>query len=532
MAEGKAHAGAKGDSQNPWLIALVVSIATFMEVLDTTIANVALRHIAGSLAASQSESTWVVTSYLVANAVILSISGWLARTLGRKRFYLICVGVFTVSSVLCGLAWNLQSLLFFRVLQGLGGGGMAPVSQSILTDAFPPEKRGQAFSLFGFSVVVAPVVGPTLGGWITDSYSWHWCFLINGPVGAASLALVAFLVKEPQSAEHERRQRLAEGLDFDIIGFVLVAAGLGCLEVVLDKGQEDDWFQSSFIVVVAAISAVCLIALVPWELTRRRPIIDVGLIFQRQFGTCFLIMLTMGALIYSTVQVMPQLLQEQLGYTALLAGLALSPGGVVAMAMMLVCGRLAGSVQPKYQMMLGAGILAASMWHLTGISPGIDFSYAMWARIFISLGLPFLFIPITAASYDGLPPDRTDQASALINVARNQGGSFGVAFAQTVLARREQFHQSRLVEHVAPSDTNYQHMLQALDAFFTGQGSGKAQASRQAMAWIGRQIGTQATFLAYIDVFWWLAMLALLVIPMTLLIRPTTQGTGRSAPSH
>lgn len=514
------------DGHNPWLIAVVVSIATFMEVLDTTIANVALRHIAGSLAASQSQATWVVTSYLVANAMVLSISGWLARALGRKRYYCLSVAIFTASSVACGLAWNLQSLLFFRVLQGLGGGGMAPVSQSILNDAFPPEKRGQAFSLFGFAVVVAPVVGPTLGGWITDNYSWHWCFLINGPVGVASLMLVGYLVKETRAAENERRERIRQGLDFDLIGFVLVAAGLGCLEVVLDKGQEEDWFQSSFIVTFAAIAAFCLIALVPWELRRRKPIVDVGLIFQRQFGTCFLVMLCTGALLYASVQIMPQLLQEQLGYTAMLAGLALSPGGLVAMVMMLVCGRLTSVVQPKYLIMAGTIVLAVGMWHLTGLSPDIDFAYSMWARIIISAGLPLLFIPITAASYDGMPPDRTDQASALINVARNQGGSVGVALAQTILARREQFHQSRLVEHVVPSDSHYQSAFQSLNQVFMAQGSNASDASRRAIAWIGRELGRQAIFLAYVDVFWVLTMLALAMIPLALLIRSIRLGSA------
>ncbi|MDQ0391476.1 DHA2 family efflux MFS transporter permease subunit [Labrys monachus] len=516
---------------NPWLIAIVVSIATFMEVLDTTIANVALRYIAGSLAASQEESTWVVTSYLVANAVVLSISGWLARTLGRKRFYMICVAVFTISSLLCGFAWNLQSLLFFRVLQGLGGGGMAPCSQSILADSFPPEKRGQAFGVFGIAVVVAPVVGPTLGGWLTDTYSWHWCFLINGPVGILSLALVAYLISEPAKAEKERLERLKRGINFDFVGFLLIALGLGCLEVVLDKGQEDDWFGSSFILVFAVIAACSLIALVPWELSRREPIVEIRLLFRRQFGMCFVVMLGTGAILISTIQFMPQLLQESFGYTALLAGLTVSPGGLVTMAMMPVGGRLTGFIQPKYLIMFGAALIAYSMWHLTGLSPDINFSYAVWARVILAAGLPFIFIPITTASYDGVPPDKTDQASALINVARNQGGSFGVALAQTVLARREQFHQSRLSEHTIPSSTNYQAAMQHLTELFMAQGAGKAGATQEATAWIGQTIAAQATFLAYIDVFWVLALLAAVMIPAAMLIRPVKLGSG-GGPMH
>jgi MFS transporter, DHA2 family, multidrug resistance protein len=505
---------------NPYLIAFVVSIATFMEVLDTTIANVALRHIAGSLAVGIDESTYVITSYLVANAIVLSISGWLSTVIGRKRFYMICVATFTVSSLLCGFAWNLQALVLFRILQGLGGGGMATSEQAILADSFPPHKRGQAFAIYGIAVVVAPVIGPTLGGWITDTYTWHWVFLINVPMGVLSLFLVGTLVKEPSGAEEEREKLLSKGLRVDYVGFLLVAIGLGSLEYVLDEGQRSDWFGSNMIVFFALLSAVSLLALIPWELTREDPIVDLRLLGRRQFAACFLVMLATGAVLISTTQLLPQLLQTELNYTALLAGLALSPGGIATLVLMPVVGRLTGIVQPKYLIMLGAAIVAFSMWHLTGLTGDITYGYAAMSRIFLALGLPFLFLPVTTASYDGVPPEKTNQASALINVARNIGGSMGVALAQTVLAQRQQFHQSRLIEHAAPSDLGYQQTIETMTRFFQAQGSSASDAASQAVAWVGRILQQQVDLLAYIDVFWTLAVVAVLMIPTAAVLRP------------
>ncbi|MET4186750.1 DHA2 family multidrug resistance protein [Bradyrhizobium sp. JR7.2] len=509
---------------NPYLIAFVVSIATFMEVLDTTIANVALRHIAGGLAVGIDESTYVITSYLVANAIVLSISGWLSTVIGRKRFYMICVATFTISSLLCGFAWNLQSLVLFRILQGLGGGGMATSEQAILADSFPPEKRGQAFAIYGVAVVVAPVIGPTLGGWITDTYSWHWVFLINVPMGLLSLFLVGTLVKEPSGAEEEREKLLSKGVQVDYIGFALVAIGLGSLEYVLDEGQRNDWFGSNMIIFFAVLSAVSLLALIPWELTREEPIIDLRLLGRRQFAACFLVMLGTGAVLISTTQILPQLLQTELNYTALLAGLALSPGGIATLMLMPVVGRLVSTVQPKYLIMFGATVVAFSMWHLTGLNGDITYGYAALARVFLAIGLPFLFLPVTTASYDGVPSDKTNQASALINVARNIGGSMGVALAQTVLAQRQQFHQSRLIEHAAPSDLGYQQTIDAMTRYFQAQGSNPSDAAAQAIAWVGKTLQQQVDFLAYIDVFWMLAIIALLMIPTAAVLRPIDLG--------
>ncbi|MCS3761192.1 DHA2 family efflux MFS transporter permease subunit [Bradyrhizobium centrosematis] len=529
-AQGGASAGgwspqrSAAGGHNPYLIAFVVSIATFMEVLDTTIANVALRHIAGSLAVGIDESTYVITSYLVANAIVLSISGWLSTVIGRKRFYMICVATFTLSSLLCGFAWNLQSLVLFRILQGLGGGGMATSEQAILADSFPPHKRGQAFAIYGVAVVVAPVIGPTLGGWITDTYTWHWVFLINVPMGLLSLFLVGTLVREPSGAEEERERLLSKGLRVDYIGFLLVAIGLGSLEFVLDEGQRNDWFGSNMIIVFALLAAACLFALIPWELTREDPIVDLRLLGRRQFAACFLVMLATGAVLISTTQLLPQLLQTELNYTAMLAGLALSPGGIATLVLMPVVGRLVSSVQPKYLIMFGAAIVAFSMWHLTGLTGDITYGYAALSRIFLALGLPFLFLPVTTASYDGVPPDKTNQASALINVARNIGGSMGVALAQTVLAQRQQFHQSRLIEHAAPSDLGYQQTIDAMTRYFQAQGSNASDAASQAVAWVGRTLQQQVDLLAYIDVFWTLAIVAVLMIPTAAVLRPIKLG--------
>jgi DHA2 family multidrug resistance protein len=511
---------------NPYLIAFVVSIATFMEVLDTTIANVALRHIAGGLAVGIDESTYVITSYLVANAIVLSISGWLSTVIGRKQFYMICVATFAVASLLCGLAWSLQSLVFFRIIQGLGGGGMATSEQAILADSFPPAKRGQAFAIYGVAVVVAPVVGPTLGGWITDTYSWHWVFLINVPMGLISLFLVGTLVSEPSGAEEERARLLSGGVRIDYVGFLLIAIGLGSLEFVLDEGQKNDWFGSNMILGFALASAFCLLALIPWELTRDDPIIDLRLLGRRQFGACWLVMLGTGAVLISTTQFLPQILQTDFNYTAELAGLALSPGGIATLIMMPIAGRLVGIVQPKYLIVLGASIVALAMWHLTGLNGDITYGYAVRARIILALGLPFLFLPVTTASYDGIPPDKTNQASALINVARNIGGSMGVALAQTIFAQRQQFHQSRLVEHISSSDIGYQQTIDAMTRFFVGQGSNQPDAASQAIASIGQTLQRQIDLLSYIDVFWSLAIIGALMVPLALIMRPIYLGVA------
>ncbi len=508
---------------NPWLIAVLVAGASFMEVLDTTIANVVLPYIAGGMGVSEDEASWVVTTYLVANAIILTASSYLAKRLGRKTFFLICLVLFTVSSLMCGMASSLQSMLVFRLLQGFAGGGMVPVAQSILADSFPPQKRGQAFALFGVAVVVAPVVGPTLGGWLADNISWRWCFLINVPVGVFATAAIATVLHEPPEAAAERR-KWRQSVGFDVIGFLLVATFLGALEVVLDRGLEDDWFGSSFIIEVAAVCALAFVLMIPWEIRHRSPAVDVRMLATRQFGASFLVMLSTGAILLATTQFLPQLVQQDFGYTATWAGLVLSPGGVVTMMMMFVVGRLSTKVQPKYLIAAGGILTALSMYQLTSTYGDLGFWFFAHTRMVLGVGLPLVFLPIMAASYDGVPSEKTDQASALMNAARNTGGSIGISIVSNVLAHREQFHQSRLVEHVIPSSMQYQDTLQQVTNYFVAQGSSLIQAQQQATAWIGQQVQAQASFLGYMDAFWVLMLISLAVVPLALILRNVKLG--------
>ncbi len=534
MSEAPAGAGwspsrsAAGD-RNPWLIAVVVSIATFMLVLDTSIANVALLNIAGDLAAGVDEATWIITTYLVANAVIIPVSGWLAGVIGRKRYYMLCVAGFTVSSLLCGIAWNLQSLIVFRVLQGLSGGGMAPSEQSILADTFPPAKRAQAFALYGIAVIIAPTVGPTLGGWITDNYSWHWIFFINIPFGILSLSLVQWLLVEPEALERERRERLRHGLRVDWIGFLLVTAMLGFLEIVLDRGQQDDWFASNFILTFALISAVSFVLFVPWEATRADPIVDVRLLLHRQFGTAFLVMLAVGAILFGSTQILPQLMQTGFGYTAYLSGLALMPGGIAMLVLMPIAGQITNWVQPKYLIAFGLAAIALAMWHMTSLNAGVDFSYFASARVYQMIGLPFLFIPINTAAYADLPPEKTGQASSLINVARNLGGSFGISLANTEIAQKTQVNHANLAAHVVPTAHAYQETVERLAHYFTALGEPAYRAQHLAVAWIAQAVERQATLLAYVDIFWLAGAFAALMVPLALVLLRRVDTTAAPA---
>jgi MFS transporter, DHA2 family, multidrug resistance protein len=522
---------AAGD-RNPWLVAVIVSIATFMVVLDTAIANVSLRYIAGSLAASVDESTWVVTTYLIANAVVLPASGWLSNVAGRKRFYMICVAVFTISSLFCGLAPNLTALIIFRIIQGLGGGGMPTSEQAILADTFPPQKRGQAFALYGVAVIVAPTVGPTIGGWITDNFSWHWIFFINVPIGLISLALVHWFVDEPEVLERERAERLESGLKVDWVGFVLIAMTLGCLEVVLDRGQIDDWFRSGTIITFTVLAAASFIAFIPWELSQDEPVVELRLLFHRQFGMAFGVMLMIGAILFGSNQIMPQLLQTSFPYTAMLSGMAMMPGGIAMLVIMPIAGLITGHFQPKYLMVLGLSGIALSMWYSTSLTPDASFDYFEWVRVYQMVGLPFLFIPINTVAYDGLPANKTNQASALMNVARNLGGSIGISAANVVLIQRADFHQARLAENAIPSSPVFHSTMQQLTQYFMSQGASAGDAKGQAMALIGQLIATQATILAYIDVFYVCAIVAAVMIPLVLILVRRVQSQGQAVAGH
>src|ERR1700688_4778265 len=431
---------------NPWLIAVVVSLAAFMEVLDTSIANVALPHIAGDLGASGDESTWVLTSYLVSNAIILPISGWFVGMLGRKRFFMICIVVFTLSSLLCGIAWNLGFLLLARVIQGAGGGGLQPMAQAILADTFPAEKRGLAFSLYGVTAIVAPSIGPTLGGWITDSYSWRWIFYINLPVGAITLFLVYKLIEDPAYIS----RNLGKALRIDYIGFGLLAIGVGALQILLDKGQEDDWFGSNFIVTLAVVAFVCLVALVIYEWHHNEPIVDVRLFKNMNFASANVVMFMVGAISFASTVLMPQYLQTLMGYTAQKAGIVMSAAAMVLLMELPLVGQLTTRIQARYLIAFGWFALTCSMFYSTRrIDLQLSFASATWLRILQYVPLGFVFIPASTAAYTGIAPEKNNAVAGLINFTRNIGSSVGTSVVTTLLARRSQFHTARLGERVS-----------------------------------------------------------------------------------
>src|SRR5271167_713056 len=467
---------------NPWIIALTVTLATFMEVLDTSIANVALPHIAGSLSAGQDESTWVLTSYLVSNAIILPLSGWLSSIIGRKNFYMSCVALFTVSSFLCGFSPNLGTLIFFRVLQGAAGGGLQPSEQAILADTFPPAKRGMAFAVYGIAVVTAPAIGPTLGGWITDNFTWRWIFFINIPVGILSLLLTSRLIQDPPFL---KRRKLSE-TTIDYVGLGFVALGLGALQIVLDKGQRDDWFESHFIVVLSVIAAAALIFVVIWEWRNKDPIIDLHLFRDRTFGISNLLMFMLGFALLGSTLLLPLFSQTLLGYTAERAGLALMPGGFTIMLLLPLVGFLLSRYSPRWLLFFGLVVLSGSLFHMTGFDLDMDFKTVAVARMFQAAGLAFLFVPINTSAYAFLPRDKNNAASGLMNLARNIGGSVGISVVTTLLARRTQFHQVRLMENLTAANPAFQSRLHGMAGTFSaggsGPGSGAGSALQQAYA--------------------------------------------------
>src|SRR5689334_8114500 len=430
---------------NPWVIALAVTLATFMEVLDTSIANVALPHISGSLSAGQDESTWILTSYLVSNAIVLPLSGWISSIVGRKRFYMGCVALFTISSFLCGFAPNLPALIIFRVLQGAGGGGLQPSEQAILADTFPPAKRGMAFAVYGIAVVMAPAIGPTLGGWITDNYTWRWIFFVNIPVGIISLLLTSRLIQDPP---HLRRRKFSE-MKVDYVGLGFVALGLGTLQVILDKGQRDDWFESHFILTLSIISAASLLFVIWWEWRQKDPVIDLHLFRERTFAAANFLMFMLGFALLGSTLLLPLLMQTLLGYTAERSGMALSPGGFAIMLLMPLVGFLLSRYDARWLMVFGLSVLSASLFHMTNFNLQIDFATAAWARVFQAVGMAFLFVPINTAAYAYLPREKNNAASGLMNLARNIGGSVGISFVTTMLERRTQFHQNMLSSHLS-----------------------------------------------------------------------------------
>ena len=499
---------------NPWLIAFVVSLAAFMEVLDTSIANVALPHISGNMGASSEEGTWVLTSYLVSNAIVLPITGWLVSILGRKRFFLICLGLFTASSLLCGVAPTLAILLMSRVIQGAGGGGLQPMAQAILADTFPVEKRGLAFSVYGVVAVVAPSIGPTLGGWITDNYTWRWIFLMNLPIGLAALFLVYKFVEDPPFL---KRVSLKESR-VDYVGFGFLAIGIAFLQVVLDKGQEDDWFGSNFIVTLTVISLISLGCLIVRELRVKDPIVDIRLFKNLNFATSSVMMFMVGAASFSTTVLMPQFLQGLMGYTAESAGMVLSVAAILLLIELPLVGQLTRRVQARYLMAFGWGMLTLAMFLSTRrIDLDISFASATWLRIAQYVPMGFVFIPATMVAYLGIPQDKSNAVAGLVNFVRNVGASVGTSAVTTVLARRAQFHQVSLSSSTGAGNPAFQSAAATLATQL--QRAGVDQPQAQAYRRLYESMLNQAMTLSYIDTFWILGVATGVMFLLTFLLK-------------
>jgi MFS transporter, DHA2 family, multidrug resistance protein len=512
---------------NPWVIAVTVTLATFMEVLDTSIANVALPHISGSLSAGADESTWVLTSYLVSNAIILPLSGWFSSLIGRKRFYMACVALFTLSSFLCGLAPSLGVLVLFRILQGVGGGGLQPSEQAILNDTFPLEKRGMAFAVYGIAVVVAPTIGPWLGGWITDNFSWRWIFYINVPVGIISLLLTSVLISDPpymQKAKSDRKFRV------DYIGIGLISLGLGSMQIILDKGQREDWLASNFIVTFAVLMVVGLVAAIFWELRQDHPVVDLKMLKNRNFAIATTAMFFLGFVLYASTVLIPQMLQQLLGYSAEMAGLALSPGGAVIMLMMPVAGFLVSRVDTRVLIAFGCLMCSISLFVMAGWNLQLDYRHAVYGRMLQSFGLAFLFIPINVAAFAYVPKEKSNMGTGIINLARNVGASVGIATVTTLLERRTQAHTARLIEHVNPFSLAYQKVLAGFTATFSAAGSTSADAAARATGMVYGVVQRQAAMLAFLDNYKVLGVVFLAVLPVMLLLKKPNGAVN--APVH
>jgi DHA2 family multidrug resistance protein len=459
----------------------------------------------------------------VSNAIVLPLTGWFSSIFGRKRFYMTCVVIFTVSSLLCGLAPSLPLLVFFRILQGAGGGALQPISQAILLESFPKEKRGMAMAVFGMGVVLAPIIGPTLGGWITDSYSWRWIFLINIPVGVISLVLTFFLVFDPP---YLVRKSLREGARIDYIGIGLLSVGLGFLQVVLDKGEREDWFGSNFIIGCAVVAAVGLLGAFLWELSQKDPAVDFHLLKERNFLIATMTMFMLGVVLYGSTALLPIFLQTLLGYTALLSGLVLSPGGILVVFLLPVVGKLLTHIQSRWLVVFGLAILSISLFHMATFNLEVDFRTAMTARIYQSAGMAFLFVPINVMAFYFIPKEKINNATGIINLARNIGGSVGIAGVVTILARRAQFHQAVLVSHMTPLDTAYRTMLGGASQMLTIQGSDPVQASHQAQGLAYGLLMRHSTMLAFLDDFWLMAVVILMVIPFMFLMKKVAPHKG------
>ena len=515
---------------NPWAIALVVTMATFMELLDTSISNVSLPHIAGGLGTSYDESTWVLTSYLVANAIILPMSAWLSRAFGRKRYYMMCVALFTASSFLCGIAPSLAMLVVFRVLQGIGGGGLAPVEQAILVDTFPKEKLGGAFALYSMAIVTAPAIGPPLGGWITDNFSWRWVFFINVPIGILSLLLSSRLVHDPVEFTEERKQaRLGGRLRIDYVGITLIAVGFACLEVVLDRGERDDWLESHFIATFLAIAVVAIAIAIWWEWRHDDPVVELTLLRERNFAIANVYYFLFAFGLFGSTVLIPEMLQTLFGYTATDAGLALGPGAAVVTILAPFVVRIVPRIGAKRLLGFSFSIAALSLFYYSGMTTQTDYFHFAFARAFQGFGYAFMFVPVTQLAYSYLPKNKNNKGSSLTNLCRNWGASFGIAFVTTMLERRTEYHQTVLVCHITSADASVRQFVNTSSHFLMTRGATTPDAIHQAYGMVQSTMTQQATMLACMDCFHLLGLIVLAGLPLAFLIRRFEIGKAASA---
>ena len=497
---------------NPWVVTFSVMLATFMEILDTTVVNVSIPHIAGSLAATVEEGTWVVTSYLVANAIILPMSGWLANYVGRKRLLLICVAGFTATSLCCGLATSLPALIVFRVLQGLTGGGLQPLAQAILLETFPPQKHGQAMAAFGLGILLAPILGPTLGGWITDNYSWRWIFYLNLPVGVLSLIMMNRFVFDPPYIKR------TEGR-IDLWGMGFLALGFGTLQVVLDTGQRKDWFSSHYIRFFATLCVAGLVLLLIRELSTDKPVVDLRALANRSFSTGVFLISLLGFVLYSSLVLLPIYLQMLLGYPAYNAGLALSPRGIGSLATTPLAGYLTGKTDPRRLLVFGLLLGSVTMFQLSGLNLNAGYWDILWPQVFQGIALSFLFIPLMAISMSNIPKEKMGNATSIFNLMRNIGGSVGIAIMTTFLARRAQMHQSQLVTRFTAGNLELRERLAGMQAYFHAHGADNYTAGRKALAALYGMVQQHASMLSFVEAFWVMGVVFLVMLPFVVLLR-------------
>ena len=520
-AGSKDSEGGWRPSGNPWLIAVIVTLAAFMELLDTTIVNVALPHIAGTLSSSYDEATWALTSYLVSNSIVLPISAFLGRLLGRKRYFVICILAFTVCSFLCDISENLGELVIFRVLQGFFGGGLQPNQQSIILDTFPPSQRGRAFSLTAIATVVAPVLGPTVGGWITDNFSWRWVFFINVPIGVLTTFAVISMVEDPPWAKRQAK------LSIDYIGIGLIALTFATFQIMLDRGEDADWFASNFIRIFAALAAIGGASACVWLFYTRKPVVDLRVLKDRNFTLgCFAIG-CFAMILYGSAVLIPQLAQQHLGYTALLAGLLLSPGALCVILVIPLLNFIMPHVQTRFIVSGAFVVLGCSLLYSRSIAPDIDFRHLVTLRIAQSLGIGFLFVPLSVLAYQTIPRRLQGDATALFTMFRNVFGSIGISLSTAAITTRTQAHMVYLSEHLSPANPNLQNTLSQIKMAIQTLGTAAGGATQAAMKQTYLTLVAQAGFLAYLDVFFYCALIAFAFVPFTFLFSP---GKGSGSP--